>query len=184
MASAVDQLIDRRVLLQMGARALQIIKERTLAGQFLPGSTGGSEYSTTPLPLPFSRLQKAVQRGSIVKQLVRSGEAHVFTNIASRNTWIVLKGGYKQLRELAGKSTNNVTLTWRGTMLRNLKITETDVATLSVTLGFTDSDSERIASYHDQLGAGKRKVTHKFMGLTEQEHSVLAQYISLIITQR
>jgi hypothetical protein len=175
-----DKIINRALLIQVGTKGLMMIKERTFAGRFLPGSTGSSSYSTTPMPLPWNRLQKAVRGSASLRNMIDSGEATVFTSKRGRK-WIVLEGGYRKLRELAGKSTDHVTLAWRGTMLRDLKIKTVDVHDLRVDLGFTDADSDRIASYHQDLGAGRRRVTHKFMGFTEPEKDDLAQLISVLI---
>jgi hypothetical protein len=178
-----ERVVNRALLIQVGSQALLMIKERTLAGQFLPGSTGTSAYSTTPMPLPWNRLQSAVRGSATLRNMIDSGEATVFTSKRGRK-WIVLEGGYRKMRELAGKSTDHVTLSWRGTMLRDLKIKTVDVAGLRVDLGFTDTESERIASYHQELGAGRRRVTHKFMGFTEGEKDKLSELIAVLIVKQ
>lgn len=178
-----DRLINRALLLQIGSRVLLVIKERTLAGKFLPGSTGSSKYSTTPMPLPFGALQKTVQNSMTVRNLIDSEEAVVFKSKAGKK-WILLKGGYEQFRELAGKQTDHVTLTWTGQMIRDLKVKSVDVRSATVTIGFTDARSEEIADYHQNKGAGKAKITHKFLGLTGTEFNQLLDYISRLLVRR
>lgn len=174
-------IVNRSLLLAIGGQALLIIKRRTLEGRFLPGSTGSNKYSTTPMPMPFGALTKAVRSSSAVKDLVKSGEAELFTNLRSHNTWIILKGGYEQFRKLSGRSIDHVNLSWTGKMLRNLKVLHVDPALASVTLGFSDPRSGEIASYHNELGAGKKKVTHKFVGLTAEELSEIGTFAEQIL---
>lgn len=175
-----DRMVNRALLLNVGSRMLLIIKQRTLRGKYLPGSTGTSEYSTTPMPLPWGGLQKAVRNSRTIRNMIDSGEADVFQSRGGR-TWILLQGGYRKFRELAGKSTDHVTLSWSGQMMRDLKIKDVNVGLKSVTIGFTDARSRELARYHDVLGAGKSKVTHKFMGFTTAERGKLNAYIQRLI---
>ncbi|MCZ7556800.1 MAG: hypothetical protein M5R41_10415 [Bacteroidia bacterium] len=168
------RVISRALLINLGTAALYIIKERTLRGQFLPGSTGSGRYSTTPMPLPLGALPARARGKRALAQLVASGEARLFTSMRSRRAWIVLQGGYAKFRELAGRESDRVTLNWSGQMMRNLKITRVSAREFTVELGFTEGRARRLASYHNELGAGKSRTTHKFLGLTAQEVSRLA----------
>lgn len=163
-----DRIISRALLINLGTRALYIIKTRTLRGEFLPGSTGTGQYSTTPMPLPLGALPARARTKSALKAMTDADEAHLFTSRSGR-TWIVLQGGYKRLRELAGRESDRVTLNWSGAMMRNLKILRADEREAYVELGFDEGRAKRLAVYHDVLGAGRRKVTHRFLGLTDQE---------------
>ncbi len=161
------KIVDNALLIQIGSGALYIIKKRTMRGKFLAGSTGTDQYSTNPLPLPAASLtKKGVQN---FNKLVADGDASFFRSKKSGKLWILLKDGYKGLRELVGKETDKVRLSWSGKMMRNFKILRTTVARGSVQLGWTDSKLAQIASYHNDLGAGKSKITHKFVGLSKGE---------------
>lgn len=164
-----DRIISRALLINLGTRVIYIIKERTLRGEFLPGSTGTSNYSTTPMPLPLGALPARARSKSALRALTDSGEATIFTSLRSRRTWIILEGGYKRLRELAGRESDRVTLNWSGSMMRNLKILRTNEREGYVELGFNEGRAARLARYHHELGAGRRKVTHRFLGLTDTE---------------
>ncbi len=163
------RIVSRALLINLGTRVLYIIKERTLRGEFLPGSTGTGQYSTTPMPLPLGALPARARSKSALRALTDSGEARLFTSLRSRRTWIILEGGYKRLRELAGRESDRVTLNWTGAMMRNLKILRTNEAEAYVELGFSEGRAARLATYHNELGAGRRKVTHRFLGLTDAE---------------
>jgi hypothetical protein len=181
MPDLVQRIINRALLLQVGSHVLMIIKERTLRGEYLPGSTGTGQYSTTPMPLPLGVLQKKYRSNKSLKEL-EAGGARIFTNLRSKITWIILTGGYKQLREITGRDASHVTLSWSGKMMRNLKVLKADPATASVTIGFDEESSSRIASYHQIEGAGKSKKTHKFLGLTEQEISDVGEFVKGMIS--
>ena len=168
------RIVSRALLINLGTAALYIIKERTLRGVFLPGSTGTGTYSTTPMPLPLGALPARARGKRALAQLVATGEARLFTSFRSRRAWIVLTGGYAKFRELAGRESDRVTLNWSGQMMRNLKITRVSAREGVVEIGFTEGRAKRLASYHNTLGAGRAKVTHKFIGLTAPEVASIA----------
>jgi hypothetical protein len=179
------EIVNRALLMQIGQQAILIIKKRTLEGKFLPGSTGTSKYSRTPMPMPFGTLTKAVQRSGAIKSMVKDGRASLFTNLRSHNTWIILQGGYEEFRKLSGRDIEHVTLSWTGKMLRNLKVISASSSSGSVTIGFSDPRSAEIASYHQELGAGRKRVTHKFLGLTDEEVNQIGSFMrELIVNTR
>ncbi len=176
-----DLVVSRGLLIQLGQAALYIINRRVAEGKFLPGSTGTNKYSTTPLPLPAGALTaKGIKT---LNTLLDSDEATAFTAKSGR-LWIVLQEGYKQLRQLAGRETDHVTLNWSGAMMRGLTITEVSVQQAAITLGWNDSALAERASYHEQLGAGRSRKTHKFLGLTPAEVKRLQQQIERHIHQQ
>lgn len=167
-----DRIITRALLVNLGTRIVNIIKLRTLAGEFLPGSTGTSKYSTTPMPLPLGALPARFRTPRKLRQLVDDGEARIFSS-RSRRAWIVLTGGYKRFRQLAGRESDHVTLNWSGSMMRNLKVIRVNTSEAEVVVGFNEGRAARLASYHHAQGAGKARVTHKFLGLTDAELALL-----------
>ncbi len=169
-------IIDRIMVMKLANAGLAIIRERTLSGKFLPGSSpGAGEYSTKPFARPLGGLTKQVQ-----KDLLASG-AQVFTK-EGKATWVVIKGGYKQLREIAGKDTSHVSLTWRGRMLRNLGVLNADDN--SAVLGMKDEDAKQLSLYHNVMGAGKSKVKRVFMGFSEGEKARLERIVGDEVMRR
>ncbi len=177
-----DLIISRSLLIETGQAALYIINKRTAAGEFLPGSTGSSQYSTTPLPLPVGAL--TAKGIDTLNALLDSGEATAFKSKKSGRLWVILEHGYKQFRELAGRETDHVTLNWTGALMRGLTITSVDTNNAAVELGWNDPRSSEIARYHNELGAGKSRVTHKFLGITPKELSLLARQAEQSIRQK
>jgi hypothetical protein len=164
-----DTIVDRIVVMKLANAGLAIIRERTLSGKFLPGSSpGADQYSTKPFARPLAGLTKQLQ-----KNLISNG-AQVFTK-EGKSTWIVIKGGYKQMRELGGKDTSRVSLTWSGRMMRNIGILTSDDN--SAILGPKDTDTKQLSLYHNVMGAGKSKKKRVFMGFTEAEKGRLAKLV-------
>ncbi|KAB2967526.1 hypothetical protein [Zoogloea sp.] len=166
-----DVIIDRVMVMRLSNAALVIIRERTLKGQFLEGSSpDAGEYSTKPFAMPYA----AVATNSLKRELRRNTETGVLFRQGNKQLWIVVKGGYKKYRELAGKDTSKATLTWTGRMMRNLGILNADDS--SAILGMKDADTKQLALYHNVMGAGKSKKKRVFMGLTEAEKIRLAKF--------
>ncbi|MFZ4620962.1 MAG: hypothetical protein ACOYNS_10405 [Bacteroidota bacterium] len=164
-----DAIVDRVIVMKLANAGLAIIRERTLSGKFLPGSSPGAEdYSTKPFARPLAGLTKQLR-----KDLIANG-AEVFTK-DGKQTWIVIKGGYKQMREIGGKDVSHVSMVWTGRMMRNLGILNTDDN--SAVLGPKDEDTKKIVMYHNVLGAGKSKKKRVFMGFTESEKGRLSKLV-------
>ncbi len=163
------RIVTRALLVNLGTAVVVIIKERTLRGEFLPGSTAGGQYSTTPSPMPLGALPARARGKRALAALVASGEATLFTSMRSRRTWIILQGGYKKFRELAGRETDRVTLNWTGQMMRNLKVRHVSVREGVVDIGFSEGRAARLASYHNTQGAGRSRRVRRFIGLTDAE---------------
>ena len=169
-----DSLINRQTLAELGQTSLFIIKKRTQRGEFLPGSsTGAGSYSTRPFAMPAGALAKGV-----FQKLDDTGEG---TTLFTRNgaLWAVIKGGYKRYRELAGRQSGKVDLKFRSGpgMMNSLNVTKIDTRRKNVEIGFTDSESEQIAKYHQILGAGKRKVKRRFVGHTRKERREITRNV-------
>lgn len=96
------------IMEEAGAFARALIDQRTRRGEFLGGPLANRGYSQTPMP--FSEL---------TRQITASEEE---TFWATRNGKPVkyLRGGYKRFRELTGRRTDKVELTFSGAMLNSL----------------------------------------------------------------
>ncbi len=157
------------MLKRIGNIALMIIRRRTLSGEYLEGSTeGSSQYSSKPFVMPFGGLPTKALQNKVLKQGGFGADARYKLFLTKKKSlWVYIPGGYKTIREDAGKSTGKATLSWSGRLMRNLGIIAT--APLEVTLGFRNAEEEQKAQWHNTMGAGKSKVIRKFMGLTDKE---------------
>ena len=69
-------------------------------------------------------------------------------------------------RKKRGRQTGSVDLTDTGKMFRSLDF---KTGNLKSTLFFANKEREKIASYHDSFGVGKRKVTRPFFAIGNSE---------------
>ncbi|MEW5799976.1 MAG: hypothetical protein AB1728_13325 [Bacteroidota bacterium] len=173
-----DAIVDRVIVMRAANAGLVIIRERTLSGKFLPGSSpGADQYSTKPFARPLAGLSKAHTKA------LMSDQSIVFTKDGeAKQIWILVKGGYKQFRSLAGKNTDHVTLTWSGRMMRNLGIL--NAGNNEATLGMKSDDTKQLALYHNSMGAGKSRRKHVFMGFTDAEKQRLTNIVGDEVMKR
>jgi len=169
-----ENLVDNVVMIKVSTKAQAFISKRVKRGKYLKGSTGGKEYSTTPMPIPYGAFVK-----KFGKKTLEEDEFSIYRS-KSGNTMIVIENGYKKYREMSGKSSDKVNMHWSGRMMQNLGILRSDHT--SAELGFS-SESEREKAYYQHIGAGKNKITRKFMGLTKKETNKLADYAEKLIIQ-
>ncbi|MEP2447387.1 MAG: hypothetical protein ABJI69_09175 [Balneola sp.] len=171
LANIFSQIVDRQSLAEAGATSVFIIKKRTQEGKFLPGSSAGSgSYSTKPFALPAGAVSSQA-----FNQLQNTDEGDAFFTKAGK-LWFVMKNGYKRLRELEGLQSSRVDLKRRPGpgMLAALNVVKIDPNEQAVEVGFTDSESEQIAIWHQIMGAGKNKVKRIFVGHTDKEEKQIA----------
>jgi len=152
--------IDRIVYTTMALKGIADIRSRVQQGVYLQGSTGGSEYSTNPMPLPYGALVAILG-----KQAVKNEGYRIYKN-KNGKLMAVLPGGYKKWRQLNSKSDSPVTMNWSGRMMRNLGIEKYESD--AVWLGFPAASEQRKADFQHQ-GAGKSRVIRNFMGFTDKE---------------
>ncbi|TAK59419.1 MAG: hypothetical protein EPO24_07730 [Bacteroidetes bacterium] len=168
-----NKIIDEVVLLRLSSGVIAIIRKRTLDGKYLEGSSPGAEqYSVTPLPLPFAKFQANV-KAKLTKEQAQNKDKYVLFTAKSGNTWIIVQGGYKEFRKLAGKFSDHVVMSWTGRLMRNLGLIRKDDSGADV--GFPDTDAERIARYHNIEGAGKSRRKHVFFDLSKEERERLTK---------
>ncbi len=172
-----DKLVDDIILIRLSAGVIAIIRDRVNAGQYLEGSSpNAGQYSTTPMPLPFGKLEKAVSK----KELQNKDKYTIFT-AKSGNKWVIIQGGYKEYRRLCGKESDKVVMSWTGKMMQNLGIVEKVPGSIGV--GFSDPDMERLAIFHNISGVGKSHRRHVFFDLSKEERAQLTKYAGEEITK-
>lgn len=165
----LDELVDQTLLFRLGTETIAIIRARTAQGKYLEGSTTQG-YSTKPAPMPLGGIRPKSAQAAVLKMLRdRDTSVSAFTSKAGK-VWVTLQGGYRQLRELAGRTTDPVDLVWTGEMMRSIHIANIDVAHKSVTIGFSSTPAAERATFHHE-GAGRSRVKRIFLGLTSAELS-------------
>ena len=176
----MTELVDEILLKQIGSQVLFIIRRRTGKGKFLPGSSSGAEkYSTKPFAMPIgsasqmlgNKLRKSA--GSKRSKLYDPDNFQLFTSKAG-NLWVIVKGGYKKVRELAGKKTDNVIMSFTGSYMRDFGLLNAE-KNLAV-LGWKSSENQELAYFHEIAGAGKSKRRHKILGLLKKEENILTEF--------
>ena len=83
--------------------------------------------------------------------------------------------GTVRSRKKRGRQTGFVDLTDTGKMFRSLDFR---TGGLKSTLFFANKEREKIASYHDSLGVGKRKITRPFFAIGDKEEDKLRSEFS------
>ena len=78
-------------------------------------------------------------------------------------------------RKKRGRQTGFVDLTDTGKMFRSLDF---KTGGLKSTLFFANKEREKIASYHDSLGVGKRRITRPFFAIGDKEEDKLRNEFS------
>lgn len=161
-------IIDNVLMKNIGLRAVMIIRRRTADGKFLSGS---ESYSEKPFVMPLGAASKMLG----AKLMKNEDDAQIFT-ASSGAKWVLIKGGYKRYRDLAGRQTAKVDLNWSGRMMRNLGIIPGTTTPRETQVGFTSAEEKQKALWHNTLGAGKGKTKREFMGFTTDEYNSLVQF--------
>lgn len=162
------EILKRNLLIRVGQHAVFIIKERTARGIFLEGSSDNSgQYSTKPFAMPIG----AVKPKKLMFEMLKGKHIDDVQLFKSKNQklWVVIKNGYRWLKEKAGKHFSSVDLTWTRELMRSLKTTNVNTDTGEITIGHTGARNEMLALYHNVTGAGKGKVKRVYLDLTEEE---------------
>ena len=164
---ANKDIIDEVFMKQVGLHVLFVIKRRTLDGKFLPGSSpGAGEYSTKPFAMPSGAISKQLE-GKIKKAGKDSpGDFQMFTSKAG-TSWVVVKKGYKRIRELGGRPSDKVTMIWSGRYMKDLSVLSRERS--AVEIGWKSDENKKLAEFHESMGAGKSRRLHKILGLTKEE---------------
>lgn len=158
-------------LRRAGLLAIAMIRARTQRGIDANGRPFAA-YSTRPFARPLAGIPEKAKSALGDKLLV-------FTSAKSGKLWAVIEGGYAAYKAaLRPNYGGTVNLTDTFSMLRALTIVKVDSATNTIQIGFTRDEEAIKALYHDQLGAGPRRIVRHFMGLTDDEGKRVAETAS------
>ena len=177
----VRSIVDNVFMKRVGLYVVMVIRRRTKEGKFLPGTTS-ENYSVKPFAMPLLAAGVGVGEKLYGMATKKQGASLFVAN--SGNLWVVITGGYKNVRELAGYQSSKVDLTWSGRMLGNLGILPGSITPGEASLGFTLKEAKERALWHNVMGAGKSKSKHVFMGLTKPEEDELAKFIGRELAEK
>lgn len=162
------EIIQRSLMLKIGQHSVVIIKKRVADGIFVEGSSdGASQYSTKPFAMPTG----AVKPRSLMLDIIKGKKGNDTQLFKSKSgkLWVVIKKGYKWLREQAGKPTGKVDMRWTSEMMRSLNVLSVNAETGEIVIGHKGKRNEDIAYWHNVSGAGRSKRIRKWLLLTNTE---------------
>lgn len=184
-----NALVDNVVIIKVAGKAQAFIRKRVYNQQYLEGSTGTAQYSTRPMPVPYGLFVKKFGKALLKKEgtkkrggkiIASASEFSVFRSKTGK-TMVLIQGGYKRWREMNNKNSSPVDLTWSVRMMRNLGILRAEGNTAEI--GFSSS-SEELKAYYHHAGAGRNKISRKFMGITKTELDELGDLAEKLIFQK
>lgn len=168
-------VINSNLLKEAGSLALGAVMDNTSKGIDRFGKPF-KPYSNKPFAMPYGAFLNYNTKTAI-KKLNKNDY-----QITGRNgkLWIVVKKGYKFLKQNRFKSSDsNVNLQvrgMRGGMLGNLVLS--NPTKNSISIKFRDSKFAELAYYHTTSGASKSRVIRDFMGITPVQQRELENYIA------
>jgi hypothetical protein len=164
----LKEFISQALLLRIGKRAVFIIQNRVSEGRFLDGSSeGASQYSEKPFVMPFGAIKKKSVMTKILED--KYDDTHLFRAKSSGKLWVLIDKGYRWLREVSGKPSTKVDLTWTGELMRSLDVLEVDESKFEVTIGHKGDRNEKLSEYFNQSGTGRSRRIRKYLALSEEE---------------
>jgi hypothetical protein len=155
-------LTDRKTMARIGVEAIGIIRRRTERGvdhkgkKFSGYSTGAYLQKIDMGDMPGGNTAKMRKHYNSQQKWTRKKRKES----TARFVW--MSGGYKQFREVQGRSTK-VNLSFTNLMMKGLKLKW--VKDASVLLGFR-GEQARKAYYHNISGAGKSKQKRVFQRIS------------------
>ncbi len=168
MANNIDFKIELSDadLTRIGLKGAQLIQERTEKGLDADGNPF-EPYSENAFAMPLGAITARARQAL-------GDKLNTFTTKKGA-LWAVIEGGYKAFKSAAyPQDSGSVNMTQTGRMMSGLTVVRTDPTTNTVVLGFTQSEDALKAWYHNEAGAGPRKVIRKFLGWTDEEKVELA----------
>lgn len=169
-----DAVIDRIIMQRVSTHGVFIIRQRTKKGEFLEGSSSGSEsYSTKPFAMPVGAVNQMTGKKITTLAKTEDDKFKLFHSKKTGSLWVLVTEGYKRIRQLAGKPADNVTMSWSGKVMRNLKNVAEEPREGKIY--FDDERSKQIAIWQNIMGAGKSKKLKIFMGFNDKEIEELSK---------
>ncbi len=156
-------IISKALLTRIGHAVIEEIRENTDKGLDQEGKPF-QKYSSSPLYIPAGAIF-APGWNTTGKRLLSKKEAE-FRNKKGGKRWVIIPGGYAVLKNTRfPQEGGKVNLHLTGNMMNGLAITEQ--GTNFIKIGFSNTEAATKAMYHQVMGAGKRKVKRKFLGLPQ-----------------
>ncbi|MBU1096854.1 MAG: hypothetical protein KKB34_10270 [Bacteroidetes bacterium] len=175
MSVNVNNIVDDVFLQRAGNKLIFIIRRRTNKGIFLPGSSKrANQYSSKPFAMPVYSATKMLGSNIIKAAKTDPDNYNVFKSKAG-NLWVLVKKGYKEIRRKANKFNDHVTMQFTANYIRDLSVLRT--AGNVSELGWKNARNQRLATYHEVMGAGKSRRLHKILGMLKTEEDEMQAYI-------
>ena len=176
LADALRRALSEGAIAEAVAFIVYTITERTRRGEFLPGSAASaSQYSRQPFARPAGGLPRAVVEAFNENEAL----GHPFTTKTGA-LWLLIEGGYAQLRQMEGYQTSHVDLTKTGQTLDALRgegrVTDDGLEIhVGYLPGLSDAEATQRARYHTDPSVAR--TLRRFVGLTDDE---LSQAIEIV----
>jgi hypothetical protein len=156
--------IDQTTLAGLATRSLYYLNKQIDAGVDIDGKP--YQYSTKP----FARPRGGIPFKQSLKSLVKSGRLTEFKRGGKH--WVVFLGGYKDFRSITGRNPDGDFLEFTG-KLRQSIIAKPNSDGRSIKIGFSSAKQATLAYYFNFSGVGKSRKLWKFLGLTEENKTLL-----------
>ncbi len=164
---------SREIMNRIAIRALELLHEQIERGYDIYSNK--YEYSTKPFARPAGGI---VRFSEFAKKAQKDGLLRYFTKKQSK--WIVFTGGYKSFRTLTGRNPNSDFLEYTGEMLASLTH---QIRNNEIIVSFASRRAAEKAYYLNVAGAGKSRKFWKFMGLTDKNEGILADFAGEIFAR-
>lgn len=171
--------IPESALKVLAQRALQYVNAQIDEGVDSDGKR--YEYSTKPFARPRGGMighSSGAPLKQTVKQLEKQGRLETFRN-RNGKLWMLVKGGYKDYREMTGRATDGDFLTFTGKLRASMFARPHGQG--AVMIGFAGQRNADIAFYMNVSGVGRGRKLWKFLGLTpDNQRALLADAVRLL----
>jgi len=176
----VEIVISKQLLNRIGNEVIDRIISNTQSGKDINGQPF-ERYSNNPLYIPAGALFAPGWK-TTGKKLIKSKDAE-YRRKKGGKYWVIIPGGYAKLKSSRfPQDSGKVNLHLTGNMLNSISIVER--GNDYIVIGFNNKEAATKAIYHQIMGAGKRKVIRKFLGLPDSEIAeILAGYKPLIAAE-
>lgn len=166
---------SREIMNRIAIRALELLHEQIERGYDIYSNK--YEYSTKPFARPAGGI---VRFREFASKAQKSGLLHYFTNKNSKSKWVIFTKGYKSFRALAGRNPDGDFLNFTGELLSSLTY---KVNSDEIIIGFSSRRAAEKAYYLNVTGAGKSRKFWRFLGLTDKNEGILADFAGEIFAR-